>query len=57
MNRETTGVFKLVADAKSQKILGVHIVAENAGDVIYPATLAVKFGLTVDELRDSLPLY
>ncbi|MCZ8515309.1 mercury(II) reductase [Paenibacillus filicis] len=57
VNRETTGVFKLVADSKSLKVLGVHIVAENAGDVIYAATLAVKFGLTVEDLRDSLAPY
>src|SRR5699024_9541279 len=46
VNRETTGVFRLVADAKTLKVLGVHIVAENAADVIYAATLAVKFRLT-----------
>ncbi|MBL5767365.1 mercury(II) reductase [Heyndrickxia sporothermodurans] len=57
VNRETTGVFKVVADAKTLKILGVHIVSENAGDVIYAATLAVKFGLTVEDLKDSLAPY
>ncbi|MDC3418264.1 mercury(II) reductase [Aquibacillus salsiterrae] len=57
VNRETTGVFKLVADAKTLKVLGVHVVAENAGDVIYAATLAVKFGLTVEDLKDSLAPY
>lgn len=57
VNRETTGVFKLVADAKTLKILGVHVVAENAGDVIYAATLAVKFGLTVEDLRETLAPY
>lgn len=57
VNRETTGVFKLVADANTYKILGVHIVAENAGDVIYAATLAVKFGLTVQDLCESLAPY
>lgn len=57
VNRETTGVFKLVADAKSLKVLGVHIVAENAGDVIYAATLAVKFGITVEDLKDTLAPY
>ncbi|MCD1259215.1 mercury(II) reductase [Paenibacillus athensensis] len=57
VNRETTGVFKLVADSKSLKVLGVHIAAENAGDVIYAATFAVKFGLTVEDLRDSLAPY
>jgi mercuric reductase len=57
VNRETTGVFKLVADAKTLKVLGVHIVAENAGEVIYAATLAVKYGLTVEDLCDSLAPY
>jgi mercuric reductase len=57
VNRETTGVVKLVADQESMKILGVHIVAENAGDVIYAGTLAVKFGLTVQDLRESLAPY
>jgi mercuric reductase len=57
VNRETTGVIKLVVEAKSLKILGVHIVAENAGDVIYAATLAVKFGLSVEDLTESLAPY
>ena len=57
VNRETTGVFKLVADANTLKVLGVHIVSENAGDVIYAATLAVKFGLTVEDLKESLAPY
>lgn len=57
VNRETTGVFKLVADAKTLKVLGTHVVAENAGDVIYAATLAVKFGLTVEDLRETMAPY
>src|SRR5690625_2191166 len=57
VNHETTGVFKIVADAKTLKVLGVHIVAENAGDVIYAATLDVKFGLTVGDLKDTLAPY
>ena len=58
--RRTGGKHKadqLVADAKTSKLLGVHIVSENAGDVIYAATLAVKFGLTVEDLKDSLAPY
>ncbi|GGA58979.1 mercuric reductase [Kroppenstedtia guangzhouensis] len=57
VNRETTGVFKLVVDKQTQKVLGVHIVAENAGDVIFAATLAVKYGLTVEDLRETLAPY
>lgn len=36
---------------------GVHVVAENAGEVIYAATLAVKFGLTVNDLKETLAPY
>lgn len=57
VNRETIGVFKMVANADDLRILGVHVVAENAGDVIYAATLAVKFGLTVEDLRESFAPY
>lgn len=57
VNRETTGVFKLVADAETLKVLGVHIVSENAGDVIYAASLAVKFGLTIEDLTENLAPY
>lgn len=56
-NRETRGVVKIVADAEEGRIRGVQIVAENAGDVIYAATLAVKFGLTVSDLTDTLAPY
>ncbi|WP_372869138.1 mercury(II) reductase [Planomicrobium okeanokoites] len=57
VNRETSGVFKLVVDDQTQKILGAHVVAENAGEVIYGATLAVQFGLTVDDLKNSMAPY
>ena len=57
VNRETTGEFKLVADAETLKVLGVHIVSENAGDVIYAASLAVKFGLTIEDLTETLAPY
>src|SRR5690625_853550 len=57
VNHETIGVFKIVADAKTLKVLGVHIVSENAGDVIYAASLVVKHGLTVNDLKDSLAPY
>lgn len=57
VNRETTGVFKLVADEKTGKLIGAHIVAENAGDIIYAATIAIQFGLTVEDLKETLCPY
>ena len=33
VNRESHGLFKLVADANTDQLLGAHVVADNAGDV------------------------
>jgi len=57
VNVESEGVFVLVADAASERLLGVQVVADNAGDVIYAATLAVKYGLTVTDLVESFAPY
>lgn len=57
VNRDERGVFKIVADAETGRVLGVHIVAENAGDAIQAGALAVRFGLTVRDLGDTLVPY
>jgi mercuric reductase len=57
VNRETRGIFKVVADARTDEILGVHVVADNAGDVIYAGVLAVRFHLTVRDLADTFAPY
>ena len=57
VNRDTLGVVKLVAEAGTGRLLGAHVAAENAGDVIYAATLAVRFGLTVSDLADGFAPY
>ncbi len=56
-NRDTRGAIKLVADATTGKVLGVHAVAEGAGDMMLAATYAIKFGLTVDDLADTWAPY
>lgn len=57
VNHDMTGLIKLVAEEGSNRIVGVHIIAENAGDVIYAGTLAVKFGLTIEDLVESFAPY
>jgi len=57
VNRDTRGVLKLVADAGTGKILGVHAALEGAGDVMLAATYAIKFGLTVHDLADTWAPY
>lgn len=46
----TTGVMKVVGDAASDLLLGVHIVAPNAGELIAEATLALEMGATIEDV-------
>lgn len=57
VNRDTRGAVKLIADARTRRALGVHAVAEHAGELMLAATYAIKFGLTVDDLADTWAPY
>lgn len=50
-------MFKVVADRQSGRVLGEHVLAENAGDAILARVYAVKFGLTVDDLANAWAPY
>ncbi|OLC13875.1 MAG: dihydrolipoyl dehydrogenase, partial [Actinobacteria bacterium 13_1_40CM_66_12] len=47
---QTEGFVKVVADAPTGRVLGVHIVGPRATDLIAEATLAVQNGLTLNQL-------
>ncbi len=51
------GVIQLVAVAETNVLVGAHMVAPMAADLIHEATLAVKFGLTVDDLIDTVHVF
>jgi mercuric reductase len=52
--RDTRGLIKLVAEAGSGKLLGAHILAPEGADSIQTATLAIKCGLTVQQLGETI---
>ena len=52
--RDTRGLFKLVAQAESGKLLGAHLLAPEGADSIQTAALAIKGGLTVGELAETI---
>jgi mercury(II) reductase len=52
--RDTRGLIKLVAEASSGKLLGAHILAPEGADSIQTATLAIKCGLTVEQLAETI---
>ena len=55
--RETRGVIKMVIDARSKRILGVHMLGDRAADVIHEAALAIKHRMTVDDIIDMVHVY
>jgi mercuric reductase len=54
VNRDTRGFVKIVARETNGRILGVHVLSPQAGEVIQAGVLAVKLGLTIDDLADTL---
>ena len=56
-NRDPHGAVKLVADADTGQVLGVHAALDGAGELMLAATYAIKFGLTVDDLADTWAPY
>lgn len=57
VNLDTRGAFKIVAERDSGRILGVHAIGANAGDVILAGVYAIKFNLTVQDLADTWAPY
>ena len=55
--RDTRGFVKLVADASTRKIVGAHILASEAGEMITELALAVQFGLTIENLTSAFHPY
>ena len=51
---EITGFFKVIADANTDKVLGVHIVGANASVIIHEAALAIRNGLTSRDIAATI---
>ena len=49
-NRDTDGFVKIIADAKSDRVLGVWIISSLAGVLIAEAALAMEFGATSEDI-------
>ena len=52
--RDTRGLIKLVADALNDRLIGAHILAPEGGDSIQTAALAIKTGMSVQELGETI---
>ena len=50
VNRTTDGFVKILADAKTDKVLGVHIIGPEAGNLIHEAAIAMEFGASSEDM-------
>jgi dihydrolipoamide dehydrogenase len=49
-NQQTDGFVKILADAKTDRVLGVHIVGSDAGNMIAEAAVAMEFGGSAEDI-------
>jgi len=49
-NGDTEGFVKILADAGSDRVLGVHIIGRDAGTMIAEAALAMEFGASAEDI-------
>jgi mercuric reductase len=47
------GLFKIVFDCPSRRVLGLHVVAPAASDIVQGLSIAMRLGVTVDELANA----
>ena len=51
---DTDGMFKIIADQESDRILGVHIIGPNASELISEAVVAMEADLTSEDLARTI---
>ncbi len=50
VNNETEGFVKILADNKTDRVLGVHIIGPHCGDMIAEMALAMEFGASAEDI-------
>lgn len=49
-NLETDGMVKFLSDKETDRVLGVHIIGPNAGEMIAEGTLAIEYGASSEDI-------
>lgn len=55
--RRTEGIIKMVIDPTTKRIVGVHILAPHAGELIAQAMMLIRNKNTIDDVTTSLPMF
>ena len=53
----TEGLIKMAIHPETKQIMGVHILAPNAGELIAEAMILIKNKNTIDDVVNSLPMF
>lgn len=57
VNGDTRGLYKLVTEQHTGRLLGASIIADGASEVIQSVVLAIKMGMTIDQLTGTWAPY
>jgi dihydrolipoamide dehydrogenase len=49
-NADTDGMVKMLADKETDRLLGIHIIASNAGEMIAEGVLAMEYGASAEDI-------
>jgi mercuric reductase len=50
-------LYKLIYERDSRRLVGIHVVARNAGDIVQGFSLALRFGATIDDIAAMHHVY
>ncbi|GAB6061886.1 mercury(II) reductase [Deferrisoma palaeochoriense] len=54
---DTRGLVKMIAHHETGRVVGAHLLGPHASEIVHEAVLAVRFGLTVDDLIDTVHVF
>lgn len=55
--RNERALYKMVVDAKTNKVVGLHLIGPDSGEILQAAAIAVKAGLTKQAFDDTVALH
>ena len=55
--RDTKGLIKIVAEEETERVIGIHILAPEAAEVIHQAVLIIRNGMTVKDVIEKIDVY
>jgi glutathione reductase (NADPH) len=54
---ETYSLFKLIVDAKTQRVVGCHVATDGAGEMVQGVAIAIKMGATKEDFDNTIGIH